>query len=242
MSRSFDSAPIRALTFDVFGTVVDWHGGIMGEGRKLARRVGLKAVDWDAFANAWRALYAPSMDKVRRGEWPWMKIDQLHRLALDQVLEQFGIQSLSAADKDQFNLAWHRLPPWPDSVKGLKRLKKRFTIATLSNGNVSLLVDMAKNAGLPWDCIFCSELIGRFKRDPECYLKAADWLSLRPEQVMMVAAHQDDLQAAQKLGLRTAFVLRPLEFGAKVKKDLRPDPAFHIVAKDFLDLADQVGA
>lgn len=242
MAVDFDASEVKALTFDVFGTVVDWHGGIVRAGRRLARARGLGRVDWDRFANAWRALYAPSMDKVRRGEWPWMKIDRLHRMALDRVLEQFGIRSLSAADKDEFNLAWHRLPPWPDAVRGLRRLKRRFTIATLSNGNVSLLVDMARNAGLPWDCIFCSELIGRFKRDPECYLKAAEWLSLEPGQVMMVAAHQDDLQAAGKLGLRTAFVLRPREFGAGVEKDLTPDPAFHVVAKDFLDLADQLGA
>lgn len=238
---SFDPASLQALTFDVFGTVVDWHGGVVREGRRVARGRRLK-VDWSAFANAWRAKYGPSMDRVRRGELPWTKIDDLHRMALEETLQEFGIGSFTEEEKAQLNLAWHRLDPWPDAVKGLRRLKKRYIVATLSNGNVRLLVDMARRAGLPWDCIFSSETFRRYKRDPEVYLGAIDMLSLKPHQVMMVAAHQDDLRAAHGVGMRTAFVPRPLEYGDPKKKDLTPKPVFDLVVDSLEELAERLGA
>lgn len=237
----FDPASIQALTFDVFGTVVDWHGGIVRQGRRLTRGRKLK-VDWSAFANAWRSKYGPSMDRVRRGELPWTKIDDLHRMALEETLQEFGIGSFTEEEKLELNLAWHRLDPWPDAVRGLRRLKKRYIIATLSNGNVRLLVDMAKHAGLPWDCIFSAETFRRYKRDAEVYLGAVDMLGLKPSQVMMVAAHQDDLRAAHEVGMRTAFVRRPLEYGDPKKKDLTPDPVFDLVVDDFEHLAERLEA
>ena len=232
---------VKALTFDVFGTVVDWRSSIIREGNELAKRKGLDA-DWEKFADAWRGGYGPSMNRVRGGELPWMKIDDLHRLILDGLLEQFNIEGLSEAEKDHFNRAWHRLTPWPDVVPGLTRLKKKFIITTLSNGNVALLTNMAKNAGLPWDAILSSELAKRYKPDKEVYLTAADLLGLQPEQVMMVAAHKGDLRAAKSVGFKAAFVPRPLERGPNVKRDLTPDPSFEVVAKDFVDLAEKLGA
>jgi 2-haloacid dehalogenase len=231
---------VRALTFDVFGTVVDWRGSIIAEGRKLGRRRKL-SVDWPSFADAWRAGYRPSMDRVRRGELPWTNVDALHRMILDELLGRFRIEGLTEAEKDHLNRAWHRLTPWNDSVAGLRRLKKRYVIATLSNGNVALLTNMAKHGGLPWDCILSAELFGHYKRDPEVYQGAARLLGLEPGEVMMVAAHKDDLDAAVQTGLRTAFVQRPLEFGDPAKKDIAPEKRFDINAKDFVDLAKQLG-
>ena len=239
MPANLDS--VKALTFDVFGTVVDWRSSIIREGRELAKLKGLDA-DWAKFADAWRGGYGPSMNRVRGGELPWMKIDDLHRLILDGLLERFNIKGLSEAEKDHFNRAWHRLTPWPDAVEGLTRLKKKFIITTLSNGNVALLTNMAKNAGLPWDAILSSELAKRYKPDKEVYLTAADLLGLQPEQVMMVAAHKGDLRAAKSVGFKAAFVPRPLERGPNAKRDLTPDPSFEVVAKDFVDLAEKLGA
>ncbi|WP_445009908.1 haloacid dehalogenase type II [Vreelandella stevensii] len=168
-------------------------------------------------------------------------MDALHRMTLDTLLEEFGVaDQLSEADKQHLNRVWHRLTPWPDSVAGLQALKQRFTLATLSNGNVSLLVNMARHAGLPWDCVLSSELAGHYKRDPEVYHMAANLLDLKPSQILMVAAHQDDLQAAHREGMRTAFVKRPLEFGPTATPDLSIDPCFDLVAEDFLDLARQL--
>jgi 2-haloacid dehalogenase len=230
---------IRALTFDVFGTVVDWRGSIIREGRALGKQKNLKA-DWAAVADAWRDGYKPAMDRVRKRQLPWMSIDQLHRLILDDVLAKLRIDILTAEDKEHLNLAWHRLRPWPDSRPGLKRLKKRYVLATLSNGNISLLVDMARNAGLPWDCVLSAELFRHYKPDPEAYLGAASLLGLQPSEVLMVAAHKDDLQAAKRCGLRTAFVRRPLERGPGAKGDLSSDPSFDFNADDFNDLASQL--
>ena len=227
---------VKALTFDVFGTVVDWRSSIIREGRELGRRKDLE-VDWEEFADAWRGGYGPSMNRVRKGELPWMNIDQLHRLILDGLLEKFDIKGLTEAEIRHFNRAWHRLAPWPDAVEGLTQLKENYIITSLSNGNVALLVNMAKHAGLPWDAVLSSELAGHYKPDKEVYLKAAQLLGLEPEQVMMVAAHQGDLRAAASVGFKTAFVLRPLERGPNGKKDLTPDPDFDVVADDFLDLA-----
>lgn len=231
---------VRALTFDVFGTVVDWRSTIIREGRELGGRKGLD-VDWEAFADAWRAGYGPAMARVRSGELPWMKIDDLHRLILNGLLESFGISGLSEAELDSFNRVWHRLAPWPDAVEGLTRLKKKYVIASLSNGNVALLVNMAKHGGLPWDAVLSSELAHHYKPDKEVYLTAADLLGLDPDQVMMVAAHQGDLRAAASVGFRTAFVARPLEHGPNSGRDLSPDTDFDVVAKDFVELAQKLG-
>ncbi len=234
-------AGVKALTFDVFGTVVDWRGSIAREVRAMAGEKKLR-VNASKFADAWRSGYRPAMNRVAAGELPWTKIDDLHRIILDEVLAKFRISALNEAEKAQLNRAWHRLKPWPDSVRGLKRLKKKFTIATLSNGNVALLNNMARNAGLPWDLILSAEIFHHYKPDPEVYLGAADMLGLRPAEVMMVAAHKDDLRAAARQGLRTALVLRPNEYGKGRHPDLSPEPAFDINAADFGDLAAQLGA
>jgi 2-haloacid dehalogenase len=230
----------RALVFDVFGTVVDWRSAVVRDGEALGQERHLD-VDWAAFADAWRSRYAPSMDRVRRGEIPWTKLDDLHRASLEELLDELGIEDLTIAEKDHFNKVWHRLDPWPDAVEGLTRLKRRYVIAPLSNGNVSLLANMAKRAGLPWDLILSAELAHNYKPDPETYLMAPELLDLRPEQVMMVAAHVEDLRAARENGLRTAYVPRPLEFGPDREAD-PPDPRFDLVAKDFVELAEKLGA
>jgi 2-haloacid dehalogenase len=234
-----DTSSIEALTFDVFGTVVDWRGSIIEEGRRFGKSKNID-VDWAKFADGWRAGYRPAMDRVGRGELPWMNLDAIHRMLLDELLTKFDIGGLTESEKDHLNRVWHRLRPWPDSVSGLERLRKRFVIATLSNGNVALLTNMAKNAGLPWDCILSSELARRYKPDPVIYETAAELLGLEPEQVMMVAAHQQDLRAAKRLGLKAAFVLRPLELGPDRKPDLTPDASFDFVATDLNDLARQL--
>jgi len=230
---------IRALIFDVFGTVVDWRSSIIRECKALARRKKLSA-DWDAFADAWRAGYRPAMARVRSGELPWMNIDQLHRLILDDLLGKFGIEGLTEDEIDHLNRAWHRLDPWPDARRGLALLKRRHLIATLSNGNVALLVNMAKHGRLPWDTVLSAELFRHYKPDPESYLGAAAILGCEPAQVMMVAAHKDDLRAAMACGLRTAFVCRPLEAGPNVRVDITADRAFDYNADDFLDLSRQL--
>ena len=230
---------IKALTFDVFGTVVDYRRSIIREGERLNKEKGID-VDWASFADAWRGLYRPNMERVGRGELPWMNLDALHRLALDELLEEFQITALSEEEKVQLNLIWHRLLSWPDSVAGLTRLRKKYIVATLSNGNVALLVNMAKYSDLPWDCILSAELARAYKPDPRVYRMAIDLLGMRAEEVMMVAAHRDDLRAAQAVGMRTGFVLRPLEFGPQRIPDLTPDPTFDVVASDFVDLADQL--
>lgn len=230
---------VRALTFDVFGTVVDWRGSIIRQLRRFARERGAK-LDAAAFADAWRGAYAPSMDRVRRGDLPWTTIDALHRGALDELLDRHGLGNLGEVDRDWLNRCWHRLDPWPDSRRGLAALKRRFVLATLSNGNIALLTNMAKYARLPWDCVLSAELAGHYKPDPEAYLTAVRLLGLEPRQVMMVAAHAYDLHAAAALGLRTALVERPLEFGPVGTSD-RPDPAFDVNASDLLDLARRLG-
>jgi 2-haloacid dehalogenase len=199
-------------------------------------------VDWEAFADAWRAGYGPAMNRVRTGELPWTKIDDLHRMILDDLLVEFSMTGFSEGEIDDLNRVWHRLMPWPDSVTGLYRLKSRYVISTLSNGNVSLLTNMAKNAGLPWDCVLSAELTGHYKTDPEVYQKAAELLSLPPSEVMMVAAHRGDLVAAKEVGFRTALVHRPLEFGPDRDVDLTPDARFDYNAMSFVDLAEQMGA
>ena len=234
-------ASVKALVFDTFGTVVDWRTSVTQEVEQLAKRKGL-AVDGAKFADAWRAGYGPSMNRVRTGELPWTKLDRLHRMTLDRILIDFGINGLSEAETDALNRAWHRLRPWPDAVAGLTRLKKRFIVAPLSNGNVSLMTNMAKHSGLPWDCILGAELARHYKPDREVYQSAADFLDLMPAEVMMVAAHSGDLRAAKDAGLRTAFVTRPLEYGPNGKPDLKAAAQVDISAKDFNELASQRGA
>jgi 2-haloacid dehalogenase len=231
----------KALVFDTFGTVVDWRSSVAREVDALATRKGF-AVDAAKFADAWRAGYGPSMNRVRTGELPWTRLDALHRMTLDKILVDFNITGLAEAEKDALNHAWHRLAPWPDAVAGLTRLKKKFIIAPLSNGNISLMTNLAKYGGLPWDCILGAELAHHYKPDREVYQSAADILDLRPAEVMMVAAHLGDLRAAKGVGLQTAFVTRPLEFGPGGKPDLTADASVDISAKDFNELADRVGA
>ena len=202
-------APVKALVFDTFGTVVDWRSSVIAEGQQLGKQKHLD-VDWTKFADTWRAGYGPSMDRVRKGEIPWTKLDALHRGTLDKLLVDFHVTGLSEAEKDHLNRVWHRLRPWPDAVRGLTRLKTRYIIAPLSNGNVSLMTNLAKFGGLPWDCILGAELAKHYKPDREVYQSAADFLDLAPNQIVMVAAHKGDLRAAGAVGLKTAFDPRPL--------------------------------
>ena len=237
--RRFSKRDLKALAFDVFGTVVDWRGSIIREGEMFGAPRDLR-LDWSRFADAWRAGYKPAMQRVRAGQLPWMNIDALHRLILDDLLCECDVTGLSESDVDELNRVWHRLTPWPDSVAGLTRLKQHYTITTLSNGNMALLTRMAKNAGLPWDCILSAELFGHYKPDPEIYRGAARLLDVAIEQMMMVAAHPDDLRAARALGCRTAFVKRPLEFGPGRSLPEFSDGEFDIVASDLIDLAQQL--
>ena len=230
---------VKALVFDVFGTVVDWRGSIIREGQALGRRKKLK-VDWPAFADAWRAGYRPAMARVRSGELPWTRIDALHRMILDDLLKRFPLGRLSEEEIDHLNRVWHRLQPWPDARAGLATLKRKHVVATLSNGNVALLTNMAKYARLPWDCILSAEVVRHYKPDPETYLGAASLLGVHPHELMMVAAHKDDLHAARACGLKTAFVPRPREYGPRAKPDIAREPAFDVHARDFNDLARQL--
>ena len=233
-------SPLKILAFDVFGTVVDWRSSVIAEVEQLAKAKGLD-LDCAAFADAWRGIYRPYMDKVQNGELPWTKLDDLHRLMLAETLKKFAIQNLSDDEKENLNRVWHRLKPWPDSIPGLQRLKSRFVITTLSNGNISLLTNMAKHAGLPWDCILSAENVRRYKPAADIYRLPAELFDLRPEQVMLVAAHEHDLQSAQKHGLRTAFVLRLREHGAGTQSAMPAAEKYDILAADFLDLAKQLG-
>jgi 2-haloacid dehalogenase len=235
------AASIKVLAFDVFGTVVDWRSSVIAEGEQLGKTKSF-SVDWTAFADAWRAVYRPSLDRVQKGELPWTKLDVLHRMSLEEILKKFKIEDLSENEKAHFNRVWHRLKPWPDSVEGLQRLKSRFVITTLSNGNISLLTNMAKHAGLPWDCILSAENIHHYKPDPEIYRLVPDLFDLKPGQVMLVAAHESDLQAAQKHGLKAAYVHRSLEHGPGKAAAMPASDKYDFVAVDFLDLARQTGA
>jgi 2-haloacid dehalogenase len=230
-------ATIKALLFDVFGTVVDWRGSIIDEGKAS----GID-IDWARFADEWRAGYMPSMAKVRSGEIPWTNLDHLHRMLLEDLLKKFHVEGLSEEQKDHWNRVWHRLKPWPDSVAGLARLKKKYTIAPLSNGNIALLTNMAKHAGLPWDLILSAELARHYKPDREAYLTAVSLLELKPEEVMMCAAHTIDLVAARGCGLRTGFIHRPDEFGAAAKADDAKAGDFDVIANGMVEFAAKLGA
>jgi 2-haloacid dehalogenase len=236
-----DESAIGALTFDVFGTVVDWRTSVIREGEAFGKPRRL-SVDWGKFADAWRGLYQPAMEEVRSGRRPWAKLDELHRESLVRLLGDFGITGVSPAEIDHLNHAWHRLDPWPDAVPGLTRLKRRFILATLSNGNIALMVDMAKRAGLPWDAILGAEVARAYKPTPEAYLRSAEALGLRPEQCLMVAAHPADLASAARCGLRTAYVPRPLEYGpGRPGSPPEPGQPFDVVAGDFEELAEKLG-
>ncbi len=235
-----DLSRVKALTFDVFGTVVDWRTSIIREGRELGERKGID-VDWESFVDAWRGLYQPAMSKVREGKRPWTKLDDLHRETLEQLLAEYRIEGLSDEEIEDFSHAWHRLDPWPDAVAGLTRLRGKYILATLSNGNVALLVNMAKRAGLPWDAVLGAEPARHYKPQPESYLMTADFLGLAPQQCMLVAAHNHDLVAASECGYCTAFVARPTEYGPDQSNDLKAEHDFDVIASDFIDLAGKLG-
>lgn len=232
---------VKAILFDTFGTVVDWRGSLIADLSGWAAPRGIVG-DWAGLVDAWRAAYAPSMDRVRKGELPWTILDALHRATLDRLVGQFGVAgadgtALADADMDHINRGWHRLKPWPDAVAGLTALRQHYIIGPLSNGNVALLVNMAKASGLPWDMVCSTELFGHYKPDPETYLGAARILGLAPGQVMMAAAHNNDLAAARACGLRTAFFPRPTEYGPRQNRDFQADQAWDVVAADIEDLA-----
>jgi len=233
---------MKACLFDVFGTVVDWRTSVSRELAGFARQKGLAGIDWLEFAVEWRKLYQPSMEEVRSGRRAWTILDVLHRESLDALVRRYGIRGLSEAEFDHLNRAWHRLDPWPDVVPGLERLKKKLVIAPCSNGNIALMVNMAKRAGLPWDCVLGAETARAYKPLPEAYLAACRHLGLRPAEVMMVAAHNGDLKAAKAQGLATAFVPRPAEHGPGQRTDLAADPGcVDVAARDFVDLAARLG-
>lgn len=234
---------VDALLFDVFGTVVDWRSGVIRDGERLGEAEGLE-VDWAAFADAWREEYRPSMDRVRRGEIPWRNLDALHRESLEELLDRFEVDGLTEAEVEHLNRVWHRLDPWSDVVPGLERLRPHYLLAPLSNGNVRLLADMAKRAGIPWDLILSAELSQHYKPDEEVYLTAVDLLDLDVDEVMMVAAHERDLDASREAGLHTAYIHRPLEWGPdEADSAEKPDEsAYDIVADDFVELAEQLDA
>ena len=226
---------VDVLVFDVFGTVVDWRGSIIAEGQHVWQPRGVN-VDWGAFADAWRAGYQPAMDRIRRGEAPWATIDTLHRRILDDLLVQFGVTGLDDAQKDELNRIWHRLQPWDDAVEGINRLRQHHTVTTLSNGNMSLLVDLSKYGGLQWDCVLSSELARHYKPDPQTYQMACDLLDVPPARALMVASHRGDLIASRQIGMKTAFVRRPLEYGPDSPQET-PDDQVDLIVEDFIDLA-----
>ena len=237
----YDLTSVKALVFDVFGTVVDWRTSLITDFMWWARDRGISA-DWTALVDGWRAVYTASMDQVRKNPQDgYVILDVLHRRSLEKLVEQLSIKGLNDTDLHYLTMGWHRLHPWPDSVAGLTRLKTRYIISPLSNGNVALLTNMAKFASLPWDLIMSAELFEHYKPDPETYLGAAKLLCMKPEQVMMVAAHNHDLKAAQKLGLKTAFVARPSEYGPLQKYDFAATGDWDIIARDFGSIADRLG-
>jgi 2-haloacid dehalogenase len=236
-------ANVKALVFDVFGTVVDWRSSVIAEGMAWGKAKGLH-INWAAFADRWRLGYRPAMDKVRTGEIPWTRLDDLHRMILEDLLREFKIEGVTEEEKVFWTHVWRRLKPWPDSIDGLTRLKNRYVIAPLSNGNIALMTSLAKFGGLPWDAILGAELARHYKPDREVYVSAYDSLDLKPEEVMMCAAHVTDLQAARGNGLRTGFIYRPNEFGSgstRVSDKAKPGD-FDVVSVSIIDLAQQMGA
>jgi 2-haloacid dehalogenase len=235
---------IRALLFDVLGTVVDWRSGVAREASSFLARQGAVHIDPAQFADAWSLRYSPATEEVRSGKRPFTRLDVLHRENLQGTLKEFGIDpnSVPSVELDYLNLAWHRLDPWPDSIAGLKRLKTQYIIVPFSGGNTSLLLNMAKRAGIPWDAILGSDVVGVYKPTPEAYFRTIDFLALKPEEVLLVAAHNDDLAAARKCGMRTGFVVRATEHGPSQTSDLYPLEEWDVIAEDFVDLAGKLGA
>ncbi|HJP07819.1 MAG: haloacid dehalogenase type II [Acidiferrobacteraceae bacterium] len=239
VTPTYPAEILQAVLFDVFGTVVDWRSSVSRQVAEAVARHGL-TVDAEAFADQWRALYQPAMSRVRCGDTPFVLLDELHRHNLDEVLEVFSLHCFSDTEKTELNRAWHRLDPWPDAVAGLERLKQRYIIGSLSNGNIALITNMAKYARLPWDVILGAEIARAYKPQPEAYLNSAAALSLDPGQCLLVAAHNSDLQAAAECGFHTAFVARPFEHGPDQEIDLMAQANYDFVAPDFIDLADQL--
>ncbi|MBI2296227.1 MAG: haloacid dehalogenase type II [Betaproteobacteria bacterium] len=234
-------AGVKALTFDTFGTVVDWRSSVIEDFRAFGKKQGLK-VDWEALVDEWKTAYRPGMDAVRSGKQPWTTVDRIYRAKLDEVLAEYGLDELAEEEKVHLNRVWHRLNPWSDAVAGLTRLKRKYIISPLSNGDVSCLVNMAKHGGLPWDVILCAEIFRHYKPDPEVYLGAIACLGLRPHEVMMVAAHNYDLRAARTHGMKTGFVARPTEYGPGQKTNLKAEEDWDVIAGDFGELAAKLGA
>jgi 2-haloacid dehalogenase len=232
---------VKAIVFDTFGTISDWRSSIAREGEIVARNKGLKDFDGDAFARAWRAGYRPGMKPVISGEREWTPIDVIHRERLDEILPQFGLDMLNEDERDHLNRAWHRINPWPDSIPGLLRLKKKFLIAPLSNGSLTLLASMAKRAGIPWDFVFSSDMHKAYKRDPRVYQNAIALLGMDPHEVMMGAAHNDDLEAARAQGMRTAYINRPTEYGVDQSKDFEATSDWDIITDSAEGVADAMG-
>jgi len=235
--------PVRAVLFDTFGTVVDWRTGVAREVATFATAHG-QELDAEAFADQWRALYQPAMEAIRSGQRSFTTLDTLHRENLDQALRHHGINPEQVAREalDELNKSWHRLPAWPDSVEGLATIRRHYIVGPLSNGNTSLLLDMAKNAGLPWDVIIGSDMTRTYKPLPQAYLRTAEFLDLDPGEVMLAAAHNNDLQAARESGLATAFVGRPTEHGPGQVADLASEGDWDLVTSSIIELADRLGA
>jgi 2-haloacid dehalogenase len=231
---------VKSLHFDVFGTVVDWRSSVIAELEQFGKNKGVDA-DWTQFADDWRDLYQPSMDAVRKGDRQWRPLDTLHRESLITLISRHNITGLTEEEIDHLNKVWHRLNPWPDSVEGLTRLRKKYILATLSNGNVSLLVNMARFAELPWDAVLGAEPNLAYKPLPRCYLGNATFLDMEPSECMLVAAHNDDLAAARTLGYRTAFICRPTEYGPKQVNDMQAESDWDIVTTSMTDVADALG-
>lgn len=233
---------IQALIFDVFGTLVDWRTSIIAELRAFGAERGLAHVDWDGFVDDWRAAYVPAMERVRTGELPWTNLDALHRASFDELADRFGLHVLGERERAHCAFAWHRLRAWPEVPAALDRLRRRYVLAPLSNGNVSLLIDLARYADLRFDTILSAELFHHYKPDPQTYLGAAELLGVPPSDVLMVAAHNGDLHAAASLGLKTAFLPRPGEYGPRQSNDLTADTGIDYPVRDLDDLADRLGA
>lgn len=230
------------LSFDVFGTVVDWRSGVARAAQPFLERHAID-VDPFSFADEWRSLYQPAMQKVRSGERPWVRLDLLQRENLETVLAKHGADfgEIANAELADLNCAWERLDPWPDAVEGLTRLKQKFPIGTLSNSHIAGMLRLARFGGLPWDAIVGAEITKSYKPQPQTYLKSAEAVGVLPHDMVLVAAHNSDLQAARACGLRTVFVRRPQEHGPQQSTDLEPEHDWDIVADSFIDLADALG-
>jgi 2-haloacid dehalogenase len=233
---------LRALVFDVFGTCVDWRGSVIRACEEVGRSKGLPNIDWPALADEWRRDgYIRPIARILTGEMSYVSSDVLFHRKLLELLPKYGVHDLTEGKVADLAHAWRRLDPWPDTAAGLQRLKTRYLVSTLSNGSFATLTQMAKWGGLPWDCVISTELRQTFKPNPQAYLLAPDLLDLKPDQVMLVAAHDNDLKGGQAVGLHTALVLRPMEWGPGGPQPPAPDPSFDFVASDFGDLANQLG-